>query len=348
MAVAGSAQPLKAHVAVITHVGGAHMGLYFRALAMCDEVTSVVLIDPDGAFDAEAQNTLGAKLRGTSKNLSDAFASHPAVALVSMEARMAPPAIEAALQAGCHVIAEKPACVAADDFARLAALANQSHRLLMLALCNRVLPEVVEARKLVQSGELGAVYGLEMHLVQDQSRLKNPAYQTSWMADKARAGGGHLAWLGIHWLDLAMFITGAPITHVAGFAGNVGGQPLNIEDSVAMSMKFANDRFGTLTSGYYLDKGHESYIKIWGEHGRLELNSDAPGRVRRYDARNAKTEMIESGSDADPYSVFVREAVRASVGMQAPPIITDDSLRVLKAVHATYRAAETGITQRVE
>ncbi len=48
----------------------------------------------------------------------------------------------------------------------------------------------------------------------------------------------HLTWLGIHWLDLAMYVTGSRITHVAGFSGNVGGQPIDTEDSAAISLRF--------------------------------------------------------------------------------------------------------------
>ena len=47
-----------------------------------------------------------------------------------------------------------------------------------------------------------------MHTVADQKRLTDPAYHDRWEASVERAGGGHLIWLGIHFLDMASFITG--------------------------------------------------------------------------------------------------------------------------------------------
>ena len=214
----------KVTVAVITRAGGAHVEMYFHALAQAEEVGSVVLADPDGTFETNARGTLGAKFAKVYADYHELIANEkPVMALISMEAKLAPAAIDAALDAGCHVMAEKPACTNAEDFAKLAAKANEKKLHLMLALCNRVNPEVLEAKRLVASGEIGKVYGIEMHLVQDQTRLTSAAFHKSCLADKARAGGGHLTSPGIHWLDLAMFITRPRTDQVVGFAGNDGG-----------------------------------------------------------------------------------------------------------------------------
>eukprot|EP01051_Picozoa_sp_SAG22_P001768 SAG22_NODE_73_length_22318_cov_47.105315_15_plen_67_part_00 len=53
-------------------------------------------------------------------------------------------------------------------------------------------------------------------MVADQTRLGREGYGDRWEASKARAGGGHLVWLGIHWLDLAQYMTGTSITQVGG------------------------------------------------------------------------------------------------------------------------------------
>ena len=114
---------------------------------------------------------------------------------------------------------------------------------------------------------------MSLNLVADQTRLTRPAYYQSWLAQKARAGGGQLTWLGIHWLDLALYVTGLTVKQVAGFAGVVGGQPLDVEDSAAVALRFSNDSFGTLTAGYYLDRGYQSHLQVWGEHGWIRLAS---------------------------------------------------------------------------
>ncbi|MCC6695389.1 MAG: Gfo/Idh/MocA family oxidoreductase [Candidatus Hydrogenedentes bacterium] len=346
---AGESVPEKRiKVAVITHAGGAHLGAYFNALAQTAEAESVVLADPDGNAESSARAALGEKLIRIYKDRNELLsAEKPTMALISVEARLGPEVIDAALDAGCHVFAEKPACVNAEDFARLADKADRENLYLMLALANRLNPDVQEAKRAVAEGRIGKVYGVDLRLIEDQTRLTSAAYQQSWFADKARAGGGHLAWLGIHWLDLAMYITGASIEQVAGFTGNVGGQPINIEDAVAMSLRFNNGAVGTLTSGYYRDRGSESEIKIWGSKGWLLLTSDAPNTMKLYSNADGISD-VSGVPESDAYTTFVRAAVRASAGLQEPPITARESLRVMKTVYRAYAAAESGRTLNVE
>ncbi|HUY88876.1 MAG TPA: hypothetical protein VMV10_09095, partial [Pirellulales bacterium] len=68
-------------------------------------------------------------------------------------------------------------------------LAQSKHLQLMLAFANRLHAPVQEARRLVAAGRLGRLYGVEMHLVADQTRLKSHDYHHSWFAHKDRAGG---------------------------------------------------------------------------------------------------------------------------------------------------------------
>lgn len=344
----GQASPEGAiKVGVITHAGGAHLGAYFDGLAKTEEVASVVLADPDGNAEAMAREALGEKLTTVYADRDELLAKEqPGMALISMEAKLAPAAINAAMEAGCHVFAEKPACTNAEDFARLTATANDKGLHLMLALANRLNPEVQEAKRVIAEGELGDIYSVDLMLIEDQTRLTSTGYHESWFADKSRAGGGHLTWLGIHWLDLAMYITGSSVERVTGFTGNVGGQPINIEDSVAMAMQFENGTFGTLTSGYYLDKGYESSLKIWGSKGRLTITSEALRAMKLY--RNDEGPSEYAGpSDFEVYTTFVRAAVRTSAGLELPPITADESLRVIRTVYGLYDAAESGCAVRV-
>ena len=334
-------------VAVITNAGGAHLGAYFTGLAKTPEATSVVLADPDGASEAMAREALGDKLTAVYTDRDEMLAKEkPAMALVSVEAHQGPEEIGAALDAGCHVLAEKPACVRASDFAALVEKAESGNRHLMLALTNRLNPEVLKARALIAAGEIGAIYNTQVLFVKDQTRLKSPSHQAAWFSDKARAGGGYLAWLGIHWLDLAMYVTGSHVTHVAGFSGNVGGQPVNIEDSVAMSMQFDNGTFGTMTAGYYLKGGQETLLRIWGEKGWLEIASDAPGQVRWIStaAENPAVQHYDAPGGQSGYTGYVRACVRASAGLEAPPMTGRDGLRVLEAIFGFYDAAGQGKT----
>ena len=337
-------------VGVITQAEGAHLDHYFGALANISEVGVVAVADPSGRSFSDAKRILGNKLKGTHKDTGAMLQDlEPTMALVSMEAALSPPAIDAALEAGCHVLAEKPACVSAEDFELLVRKAEGKNRHLMLALANRLVAPVQEARRWVAAGKLGNLYGVEVHIVADQTRLRRESYHKAWFAKKKRAGGGHLIWLGIHWLDLALYITGESVEKVTGFAGVVGGQPIDIEDSAALAMMFSNGAFGTFTSGYYLDKGYHDHLKIWGEHGWMQLSITKNPVLEWYSTKGTSPQPIQrlEYSEGGGYEPFVRAAVRASAGLQKAPITGQECLRVLKTIFAFYRAAQTGRTQVV-
>jgi UDP-N-acetyl-2-amino-2-deoxyglucuronate dehydrogenase len=336
----------KLRATLITEAGGAHLGMYCEALAATDEIATVDLCDPSGESEAVARKTLGAKLAGVHRDHRAMLARvRPQFAAITLSGSSAPPVIDAALDAGCHILAEKPACVRYEDFAPLTAKANARGRHLVLALANRVDPVMLEARRLVQAGEIGKIYGVEIHIIADQTRLTRPEYHRSWTAQKARAGGGHLIWLGIHWLDLASWVGGSPIRSVAAFTANVGGQPLDVEDSATVTMRFTNGALGTLTSGYYLDKGYDSMLKLWGskgwllvqKHGGVALEWSSGGKVRQ---------MGEAEKEpASVYVEFLRAVAKASVGMGPLPLTNAESLTALRAVFACYRSAENGRTE---
>ena len=336
--------------ALFTDAGGAHLDAYITGLAATAEADAVVVCDPSGACETSARAKLGDKLKAFVRDPKACLAEYqPRMALITLEAVQAPPVIQAALEAGCHVLAEKPSCVRAEDFRPLVRLAEMKHRFLALALGNRLRPSVQQARQLIESGQIGKVYGVELHIIADQTRLKSPAYHKAWFADRARAGGGHLIWLGIHWIDLVMYLTGLKIVETAGFAGIVGGQPLKVEDSAAMAIRFDNGSFGTITSGYYLDKGYHSHIKVWGSHGWLQLEPHGGKQLIWYSTKDQPPEMHERKEPADnaSYTPLVQACVRASQGLQKPPLDGAESLLALETVFACYRAAETGQSQKV-
>ncbi|MCA9100129.1 MAG: Gfo/Idh/MocA family oxidoreductase [Planctomycetales bacterium] len=342
----------KIKVGVITNAGGAHVGAYLQGLAASPECEQVVLADADGTWEKPARDELGEKLTAVYRDYGEMLRrEQPQLALVTIEARLAPPVIEAALEQNCHVFAEKPSCVRVDDFARLVDLADRRHRYLMLALANRTNPEMQAARGLIAEGKIGRVFGVEAHIIADQTRLTSPDYHEKWYAQKSRAGGGHLIWLGIHWLDLTMYVTGSSIDRVSGFTANVGGQPLDVEDSAVAALSYDGGFLGAITSGYYLDRSYHSHIKVWGSDGWLLLEPIRDQPLRWYSNSGATDgEVVVWPGEKEPrgYTPFVRAAVAAVADMTDPPISNADSLRALRTVYAIYEAAETGRTVTLE
>src|SRR5258706_2793011 len=336
-ASAVAAQEKRIGVALLTHAGGPHLAAYLEGLAKTDEVSAVYLSDPDGQVESAARQALGAKLEASFRSPDELFTRRkPPMALVTMEALLAPPAVRSALSAGCDVLAQKPACVKLADFEALARRAHQAKRSLVLALANRVDPVILETRRIVQSGEIGKVYGVDLQIVADQTRLTKPAYHKTWVAQKARAGGGHLIWLGIHWLDLAMYVSGSRIRDVAAMTANVGGQPIDTEDSAVVALRFDNGILGTLTSGYYLDRGYHSLLKFWGSGGWVALQRHTHKPPLEWYS-GGKLHQYNGATEPSGYTPFVRSIVRASAGMDPWPLNAQDGLYALKTVFAAYR-----------
>jgi predicted dehydrogenase len=339
-------------VAIVTNEHGTHLDNFLPSLAAIEEVESVALVDPSGASEQPARKALGKKLREVHKNAADMYKKYrPAMALVSLEPRLSPPAIDAALDANCHVLSEKPGCVRVEDFAPLVKKAHARHKHLMLVMANRTHAPVQEARRIIRRGLLGRIYGVEIHIVADQTRLTRKEYRETWQCIRARGGGGHLAWFGILWLDLAMYITDLRVEAVGGFMGNVGGQMIDVEDAAVLSLKFNNRCFGTMTSAYYLDRGVQSHIQVWGEHGWMKLATVEEQPLQWYTTRNEKNPRVQEFSYAPGgrgYTPFLRAAVRVSAGLdKEPPMTTDESHELLKTVYGFYRAAQTERVVRI-
>jgi len=344
------------HVGVITQSHGAHLREYFASLADTPEVAKVAVADDSGECLPLARELLKDKLDGEYREPASMLSRHkPALALVSMEPARAPAVIDLALEAGCHVLTEKPACLSAADFSPLVRKAEMKHLEVMLALANRPHAPVREARRIVGQGLLGKLYGINMYLVADQARLQRPDYRNSWRGFKARAGGGHLIWLGIHWLDLAMYITGLRVEQVSGYIQVVGGQPIDVEDSAAISLRFTGGVLGTLVSGFYLDQTfidsvqrYQSYLQVWGADGWLRLSIFEEEPLLWYSSRAGGTHAVQRFDYAKgqrSYQPFVQEAVRHAARAGEPPITSRECWHVLDAIFSAYKAAHTGQSQ---
>lgn len=336
-------------VALVTEAGGAHLDAYFEALRDSPECGEVAVFDASGESFPKAKEILGDKLSAVFKDLDRLLsAADPDFALVSMEAVNAPPVLRRLLEADCHILTEKPACIRAEDLEPLVELAESKKLHLFYALSNRGLPAVAKIRELIAEGTLGDLYGAEVHFIADQTRLRSPSYQASWYADRARAGGGHLAWLGIHWLDLLLHLTGRSVVEVGGFAGIVGGQPLAIEDSAAMVMRFDNGAFGTMTSGYYLGKGYHSHLRLWGSAGWIEyaehLGGVTPIPLRWQAHADAAVQEFANTDAPRGYTPWVAKCLRACTGEGPAPISGREALATLRVIFRFYEAAAGKVT----
>ncbi|MFE3602535.1 Gfo/Idh/MocA family protein [Streptomyces sp. NPDC059142] len=125
----------------------------------------------------------------------------------------------AALEAGKHVLCEKPlanSVAEAEAMVRAAREARSHGRLAMVGFNYRRVPAVSYARQLIAEGRLGTLRHVRVTYLQDW--LADPAAPLTWRLKREHAGSGALGDLGAHIVDLAQFLTGDVLVGVSALA----------------------------------------------------------------------------------------------------------------------------------
>jgi len=340
-------------VGLIMEPTASHINGYLEVLAARKGVRSISVAVADKSVLENAKRQLGNRFYGN--GFMDAkqmlMKVRPALTIITTEGAHAPAAIRAALEAGSHVLTEKPGCTKLEQFEELALLAQKKRRHLMLAMATRSGSALKKARQLIAAGAIGKPYSTSMVWIADQTRLTTKTYHQSWLADPGRAGGGKLIYHGIHYLDVIQYLLNDPIREITGFTQNVGSQPIRVEDSAVVSFRFASGATGTHNTGYYLDKGKQSEIRIWGSHGWLRLAHLEGEPLQWHSTQPGAPQPIQEFKHTDTrhmYHLFFQDAIDAVTNKTPPPITTAESLRALRVVFAGYKAAATGRSQHIQ
>lgn len=112
----------------------------------------------------------------------------------------------AALESGKHVLCEKPLARSGAEAERISTAARRAGRVLRVAFNHRELGDVRVLKHYIENGDLGRVY----HVKASWMRRRGIPGMGSWFTSKAMAGGGPLIDLGVHVLDLALYLLGEP------------------------------------------------------------------------------------------------------------------------------------------
>lgn len=156
-----------------------------------------------------------------------------------------------------------------------------------------------------------------------------------FMLDPARSGGGAMLNLGVHFVDLAMALAGAPVREAAGFASNaLWGEA--VEDHAAMILRFAGGAVATVEAGYaFPDHSQRRLFTATLSTGRVFARFD--GTALRVFARNGTSRTVAVEAETDRYYadflVLALDAFRTG----RPP------LTGLAEMEAAYRAIEVAL-----
>ncbi len=185
-----------------------------------------------------------------------------------------------ALEAGKHVLCEKPMALTLADCDRMIAAANQSGRTLMVAQCIRFWPQYEEIKRRVDDGQIGAVRFASLR------RLASPPNYSSggWLMDGVQSGGA-LFDLHVHDVDFAQHLMGLPAKLTAhGCRG-----PSGTIDHVVATYVYDDGRYATLEGGWVFSSPwpFEMAITVVGETGTLDWSMRRGPEIHFYHGGDA-------------------------------------------------------------
>lgn len=230
-------------------------------------------IAPDRAYDDFA--AMAAAERGRHDRID-------VVAIVTPNHLHHAPA-RAFLDAGIHVICDKPLCHTMDDARDLERAVATGTALFMLTHNYTGYPLVRQAREMVAAGELGELRMVQVEYPQEwlSDKLEDTGHkQAGWRGDPARAGqGGSIGDIGTHAVNLAEFVSGSRVESVAADLQHfVPGRRL--DDNAHILLRFAGGARGTLWCSQ-VAPGHENglRLRVFGAKGGLEWAQEQPNQM---------------------------------------------------------------------
>ena len=239
----------------------------------------------------------------------------------------------AALNAGKHVICEKPLAnngAEAQAMAEAASEAIKNGIKSMVAFNYRRVPALGVAKKLIDDGKIGTIFHVRANYLQDW--IIDPEFPLVWRLDKNSAGSGALGDLGAHIVDAAYFLTGSKINSVSAITktfikerplpaaytglvaqGSAGRGTVTVDDAAIFTAQFDNGAIGTFEATRFA-AGHKNgmSIEINGSKGSIYFEFENMNELLFHD-------YTEDSSTAGFKRILATESSHPYVAAWWPP-----------------------------
>ena len=290
---------------------GAFIGAVHRIAARLDDryelVAGALSSDPERAQASAAELGIAAERSYNSfESMASAESEHEngidVVAIVTPN-HVHYAVARAFLEAGIHVICDKPLTTDTEQARELAKLASDKGLLFAVTYNYSGYPMIRQARKLASSGALGELRVVQVEYPQDW--LTTPAEttglkQAEWRTDPSRAGsGGCIGDIGTHAYHLACYVTGLQLEALcAELTTFVDGRKL--DDNAQIMMRFVGGARGLLWASQ-VAPGNENALRlrVYGSEGGLEWKQEDPNQLWYTPFAQPKQLITRNGSGAD-------------------------------------------------
>ncbi|WP_196258467.1 Gfo/Idh/MocA family protein [Pelagibacterium limicola] len=250
---------------------------------------------------------------------------------------------KAFLEAGIHVICDKPLTATLEDARALRAVKPKNDAKFLLTHNYTGYPLIRQARELVASGALGKIRVVQMEYAQDWLAVEADAdnKQASWRTDPARSGaGGAIGDIGTHAYNLARYVTGLKTEAVsADLTAFVPGRKL--DDNVHIMLRFEGGAKGMLwASQVAVGKENGLQLRIYGEKAGIEWQQENPNYMWYTEFGKPRQLLTRGGAiDAPP---------AASMGIRIPTGHPEGYLEAFATLYSQFAAVIRGEGQDFE
>ncbi|MGB6117109.1 MAG: Gfo/Idh/MocA family oxidoreductase [Mesorhizobium sp.] len=296
---------------------GAFIGGVHRIAARIDGefqlVAGALSSDPERAKVSAAEIGLDpSRSYGSFQEMAKAEAARAdgieAVSIVTPN-HMHYPAAKAFLDAGIHVICDKPVTSNLADAKKLAALVEKSGKVFVLTHNYTGYPMIRQAREMVASGQLGEIRVIQAEYPQDWLTTKaedTGSKQAMWRTDPKKSGvGGATGDIGTHAYNLARFVSGLELDALsADLNAFVPGRLL--DDNAHVMLRFKSGAKGMLWASQ-VAPGNENALKlrVYGSKGGIEWNQEQPNHLWFTPFGQPKQLLTRGGAGAGPAAARV-------------------------------------------
>jgi len=240
------------------------------------------------------------------------------------------------LQAGKHVLCEKPMAVTSAECRQMIDVAKKAGRKLMIAYRCHYEPLNQEAIRIARSQELGPT---QMILADAGFAMGDP---NVWRLKKSLAGGGSMFDIGIYALNASRYLTGEEPVEVNALTYSAPNDPRfkEVEGNTIFQLRFPSGILANCSSSYCYF--HQSHYRVMGTKGRLEMDPATwYNGNRMWIERDGKIEQIEI-NEPDHFAAEMDHMSDCVMQNKEPLTPGEEGLRDLTIIEAVYESARTG------
>jgi predicted dehydrogenase len=204
----------------------------------------------------------------------------------------------AALEAGKHVLCEKPLANTIDEASAMVEAAERARSRGVRAMAGfnyRRVPAMTLASAWVADGRLGTIRQVRAVYLQDW--IADPEFPLVWRLQRERAGSGSLGDIGSHIVDLSQFVLGEPLVGVTALTETFvkerplpdgsGRGPVTVDDCAVFSGRFAGGAIGTFeATRFATGRKNALRLEVHGSDGSIAFDLESLNELHYYDARD--------------------------------------------------------------